>query len=336
MPLVWFRHDASLGHDIPGHPERPDRMRALEGEMDRHAWFGASLVQAPRVDREMLTVVHPEPYVAAIEALCARGGGSLDPDTAAVPDTWEAALRGAGGAAAMVDELLGGSARVGVSALRPPGHHAEPERAMGFCLFANVSLAARHALDSLGAERVFVLDWDVHHGNGTEAVWWSSPELLFASIHQWPFYPGTGALADVGAGEGEGFTLNMPVPAGATHVDFLSLVQQVAVPAARMFGPDLILVSAGYDAHEDDPLADCRLTAGSYAQMTLAMRALAGELEVPLGLVLEGGYDLGALAESVVATLTALGEGGEAEEVGPTPLSDAAAAQAGRYWKLES
>ena len=206
---------------------------------------------------------------------------------------------------------------------------------MGFCLFANVSVAARHALDSLGAERVFVLDWDVHHGNGTEAVWWSSPEVLFASIHQWPFYPGTGAMSDSGSGEGEGFTINMPVPAGATGVDFLSLVEQVALPAAREFRPDLILVSAGYDAHEDDPLADCNVRTDSYAQMALQLRALAGELGVPLGMVLEGGYDLRALAESVTATLAALAEGGDAEQVGPTPISQAAAAQAGRYWKLE-
>jgi acetoin utilization deacetylase AcuC-like enzyme len=234
----------------------------------------------------------------------------------------------------MAEALLSDSVPFAFCGLRPPGHHAEAERAMGFCLFANVSLAARHALDSLGAERVFILDWDVHHGNGTEAVWWASPEVLFASIHQWPFYPGTGALADAGGGEGEGYTINMPVPAGAGHEEFLSLVEHVALPAAREFRPDLILLSAGYDAHRDDPLADCLLTAESYAQMTLKVRALAGDLGVPVGVVLEGGYDLTALAESVAATLAALAEGGEAGPAGPTPLSEAAAAQAGRYWKL--
>ena len=317
------------------HPERPERIPAIEALLEEREWLGFERREAPRAEREWLAAVHPSEYIERVEDHCARGA-AFDADTPTSPGSFEAALRSAGAACAMADALMSGAAPYGFCGLRPPGHHAEPERAMGFCLFANVSVAARHALDSLGAERVFVLDWDVHHGNGTEAVWRSSPEVLFASIHQWPFYPGTGALSDSGAGRGEGFTINMPVPAGATHLDFLSLVEHVALPAAREFRPDLILVSAGYDAHMDDPLADCSLSAVSYALMTLQVRALAEELGVPLGMVLEGGYNLRALAESVAATLSALTDGGDAEHVGPTPVSEAAAAQAGRYWKLEA
>ena len=331
---VYFHHSASLEHDTGGmHPERAERIGAVEGAMEARDWLGYERREAPRADRERLTAVHPGAYLDLVEAHCERSA-ALDADTPTSPGSWEAALRSAGGAIAMVEALSDGRP-YGFCGLRPPGHHAEPERGMGFCLFANVSLAARHALSSLGAERIFVLDWDVHHGNGTEAVWWSSPNVLFASIHQWPFYPGTGALSDAGAGEGEGYTINMPVPAGAGHEEFLSLVEHVALPAAREYRPDLILLSAGYDAHRADPLADCRLTAESYSQMTLRVRALAAELGVPVGVVLEGGYDLDALADSVVATLEALTEGGEAEPVGPTALSEAAAAQAGRYWKLD-
>ena len=316
------------------HPERAERIPAIEDELEAHGWCGFERREAPRAARERLAAVHPEAYVDQVEEHCARGA-PFDADTPTSPGSWEAALRSAGAACAMVEALMSGAAPYGFCGLRPPGHHAESARAMGFCLFANISIAARHALDSLGAERVFVLDWDVHHGNGTEAVWWSSPEVLFASIHQWPFYPGTGAVSDRGAGEGEGFTINMPVPAGASGTDFLSLVEQVAVPAAREFQPDLILVSAGYDAHRDDPLADCALSTESYGLMTLQLRNLAADLGVPLGMVLEGGYDLQALGDSVAATLSALAGGGDAQGVGPTPVSEAAAAQARRHWKLE-
>jgi acetoin utilization deacetylase AcuC-like enzyme len=317
------------------HPERAERIPAIERKLDERGWLGYERREAPAVERDLLLAVHPEDYVARVEEYCARGA-AFDADTPTSPGSWEAALHSAGGACALVDALMGDGAPTGFSGLRPPGHHAEVARAMGFCLFANASVAARHALDSLGAERVFILDWDVHHGNGTQAVWWSSPEVLFASLHQWPFYPGTGALGEVGEGDGEGYTINLPVPAGAGEEEFLSLVQHVALPAAREYRPDLILISAGYDAHRDDPLADCQLTTESYVQMALAVAALGRELEAPVGALLEGGYDLGALAESVAATLEALSDGGDPRSVGATPLSEAAAAQAGKYWKLDA
>jgi acetoin utilization deacetylase AcuC-like enzyme len=314
------------------HPERPERIPAIERALEARGWLGFERREAPRAERDLLERVHPPGYVDSVEEHCSRGA-AFDADTPTSPGSWEGALRAAGAAGAMADALMAGEAPTAFCGLRPPGHHAEPARAMGFCLFANVSLAARRALD-LGAERVFVLDWDVHHGNGTEAVWWSSPEVLFASLHQWPFYPGTGALADVGEGEGRGYTVNLPVPAGSGEEEWLPLVEHVAVPAARAFRPGLILISAGYDAHRDDPLADCRLDAGSFAQMTLQVLALARELDVRVGVVLEGGYDLDALASSTAATLEALTNGGEPEATAPTPLTEVAAEQAGRFWEL--
>jgi acetoin utilization deacetylase AcuC-like enzyme len=304
--VPWLRHDSSLAHDIPGHPERPDRIRALEAAMARNDWFGCEVVQAPAAARELLLAVHPEPYVTAIERLCAAGGGFIDADTAAIPETWEAALRAAGGAAALVDALLGEEARVGVSALRPPGHHAEPAAAMGFCFFGNVAVAARRARDAHGAERVMIVDWDVHHGNGTEAIFAADPDVLFASLHQMPLYPGTGPASYVGEGPGEGCTVNLPVPPGTGDAAFLSLVEHVVVPLATAFEPHLVLVSAGFDAHRDDPLAQCTVTEAGFAAMTASLRRACDGLGAPLGLVLEGGYDLGALTRSFEALMPVL------------------------------
>ncbi|HZB76085.1 MAG TPA: histone deacetylase, partial [Solirubrobacteraceae bacterium] len=208
------------------------------------------------------------------------------------------------------------------------------ETAMGFCLFANVAIAARHALDALGAERVLVLDWDVHHGNGTNAIFHSSREVLFVSIHQFPFWPGSGPLDDVGSGDAEGYSINLPVPGGTGEATFLSLIEHVVTPVARRYRPELILISAGYDAHRDDPLGGLRLTTSSFAAMTGRMRALGRELGAPVGAVLEGGYDLTALADSVAATMAALTGGAVPPEVARDPLADAAASLLGRYWDL--
>jgi acetoin utilization deacetylase AcuC-like enzyme len=270
--------------------------------------------------------------VDTIEQLSARGGGMLDLDTVASSGSFEAALHAAGGAVRAVDALLDGVAGPAFCALRPPGHHAEASRAMGFCLFNNVAVAARHALDRHGVERVLVLDWDVHHGNGTNDIFYASREVLYASIHQSPLYPGTGALGESGAGEGEGHTINLPVPPGSGHDEWLSLVQRVVVPAARAYEPGLVLVSAGFDAHRDDPLASCALTEETYAAMAATMRDLARELGVPLAIVLEGGYDLDALARSVSATMAAASGDEAAEEAPAGPLVERARSHFARWW----
>ncbi len=192
--------------------------------------------------------------------------------------------------------------------LRPSGHHAEPDRAMGFCLFDNVAVAAALAIAELGAERVFVLDWDVHHGNGTAEAFRTRSDVLFASIHQSPLYPGTGPLVDVGSGAGEGYTINLPVPPGSGEELWLSLLEHVAVPAARAFAPELVLISAGFDAHRADPLAECLLETSSFGELARHARDLALACGAPLGVVLEGGYEPVSLAQSVRETLLALGD----------------------------
>jgi acetoin utilization deacetylase AcuC-like enzyme len=304
---VYLRHDLSLQHLTGAHPEQPARIAAIEDELARHDWLGFEVVQSPAATRAQVEAVHTPEHVAAIEALSARGGGRVDLDTVASPHSFEAALHAAGGAVALVDRLLDGSAPTGFSGHRPPGHHAEPDRAMGFCLFNSVAVGAQHALDSRGLERVAILDWDVHHGNGTDAIFSSTERVLFFSIHQFPLYPGTGSAEETGRGAGEGFTVNLPVPAGSGDGTFASLVEHVAVPVMRDYAPELILVSAGFDAHAADPLASCRVTERGFAAMTGSVRRLAAALEVPVGVVLEGGYDLSALARSVAVTLSVLG-----------------------------
>ena len=318
--MLYIHHESSLEHETGAHPEQAARIPAIERELEARGWLGYERVEAPEADLQAVTAVHPASHVDAVRAMSERGGGWFDADTYASAGSYRAALHAAGGACAMVDALLGDDAGVGFCGLRPPGHHAETATAMGFCLFNNVAIAARHALATLGASRVFILDWDVHHGNGTNEVFHSSPEVLFASIHQSPLYPGTGPLNDVGSGAGEGYSMNLPVPPGSGEDVWLSLVEHVVMPAARAFDPDLVLISAGFDAHRADPLANCELEAGSFAQMALHARSLGK----PVGAVLEGGYDLEALAVSVAATLEALATGGSPRSVEPDAVTERA------------
>jgi acetoin utilization deacetylase AcuC-like enzyme len=331
---LYLHHPLSLEHDTGNHPERSDRIRAIERILADDDWFGFEREAAPAADRALLERVHPAVYVEAVHRISEDGGGMLDADTVASGATFKAALHSAGGAVRAADALLSGDADVTFCGLRPPGHHAEPARAMGFCIFNNVAVAARHALDEHGLERVLILDWDVHHGNGTNDIFYESKSVLFASIHQSPLYPGTGALSENGAGEGEGYTLNLPVPPGAGHDQWLSLVQHVVVPVARSYEPELVLVSAGFDAHRDDPLANCELTESSYAGLTAMVRALAAELEAPLGFALEGGYDLRALSSSVAAVLKVARLGGEPPSVAIDPLAARARDHYARWWPV--
>jgi acetoin utilization deacetylase AcuC-like enzyme len=333
MPApAYFRHPSSLEHETGMHPERPERIPAIERELAGRDWLGWERIEAPAAPRESLLAVHTEEHVSFVEALAARGGGAIDLDTVTSAGSWTAARHSAGGALAMVDRLLDADAGAGFCGLRPPGHHAEPDRAMGFCLFNNVAVAARHALDRRGLERVMVVDWDVHHGNGTEAVFYDSAQVLFVSIHQWPLYPGTGAAGDVGVGEGRGHTVNLPVPSGSGDAEFCSLVAHVVLPLARAYRPELLLLSAGFDAHAADPLASCRVTEAGYGTMGALLRSGADALGIPLGGVLEGGYELDALGRSVAATLEAIGNGAAAPRVEPHPLAAEAAARVREHW----
>jgi acetoin utilization deacetylase AcuC-like enzyme len=333
---VYFHHASSLEHDTGPHPESAHRIPAIEAELLTNEGLELDMREAPQAGFAQLAAVHARSHIEEIRALSGRGGGALDPDTVMSAGSFNAACHAAGGACAMAEALAAGEAASGFCALRPPGHHAERDAGMGFCLFNNVAIAAQYALDHLGVRRVLILDWDVHHGNGTNDIFHTSAEVLYSSIHQSPLFPGTGPLDDVGTGDGEGYTINLPVPAGSDEKAWLALVQHVIIPAAQAFEPQLILISAGFDAHASDPLASCRLTTDSYAQMARKVRTLASELSAPVGCVLEGGYSLHALAESVNVTLEALSDDSVGADFEPSELTEAAIHKLGRYWPFGS
>jgi acetoin utilization deacetylase AcuC-like enzyme len=336
---LYFHHPACLEHDprvhMPEHPDTPERLEAIETGLAKEDWMGWERREAPPATTAQLELVHSAGHVESIRELSLAGGGALDADTFIGEPSYRAALHAAGGACEMTRALLQGESRLGFCAVRPSGHHAEADRAMGFCLFNNVAIAAELAIRELGARRVFVLDWDVHHGNGTAEAFRRRSDVLFASIHQAGIYPGTGPLSDVGSGAGEGYTINLPVPAGSEEELWLSLVEHIVIPAARAFGPDLVLISAGFDAHRADPLAGCRLESRSFAKIAHHVHELAKAMGVPLGAVLEGGYEPVALAESVRQTLAALDSEEPAPSAAPEPLlTSRAAAHIGHYWPL--
>jgi acetoin utilization deacetylase AcuC-like enzyme len=328
---LYVHQPTQHGHDPGDHPDRPERVEVLEAALARVDWLGYERREAPAVDLDVLCAVHEPAYVDRVRALCAAGGARWDPDTALGPGSYEAALRAAGGACALVEALLRGEADVGFAAVRPPGHHAGPTSAAGFCIFNSVAVAARHALDHLGVRRVLVLDWDVHHGNGTHDVFRRSPEVLFASIHRGDLYPATGELRDCGSGPGEGYAINLPVPAGSDEEVWLSLLEHVICPAALAFAPELVLVSAGFDAHRDDPLGGCLLEAESFGEMARHVR----ELGAPVAAVLEGGYEPTALAASVAATLAGLAGDRPADSIAPEMIyTPRAAAWVAHHWPV--
>ena len=343
MSGLYFSHPACLEHDprvhSPGHPDTPERLIALEQSLAREDWFGWERREAPAASVEQLELAHSAAHVRSIRELCAAGGGAIDPDTYVGEASYRAALHAAGGACAMATALLAGEAELGFCGVRPSGHHAERDRAMGFCLFDNVAVAAAAAIAEGGVRRVFVLDWDVHHGNGTAEIFRRRRDVLFASIHQWPLYPGTGALSDCGTADGEGYTINLPVPPGSREPLWLELIERVIAPAARAFAPELVLVSAGFDAHIEDPLAECCLETSSFAEVAMRARELAHAAHAPLGLVLEGGYNARVLADCVGVTLRALAGEGQPRTLAPDAAEEAiverAIAQIGRYWDLE-
>ena len=252
-------------------------------------------------DLDAILTVHAPHVVDLVQRAARQGGAWLDPDTYVSADSYEVALLAAGGACRAVDAVMTGEAPRAFAFVRPPGHHAEPDRSMGFCLFNNIAIAAEHALNAHGLERVAIVDWDVHHGNGTQAAFWRRPDVLFISLHQYPFYPGSGSASERGAGAGEGYTLNIPLPAGSNDEVYLTRFTDTVVPALHAFAPQLILVSAGFDAHADDPLAMMRVTTDAFADWARLLKDAATDLcDGRLVLVLEGGYNLRALGESVV------------------------------------
>jgi acetoin utilization deacetylase AcuC-like enzyme len=289
----------------PGHPERPERAEVMDAVAHRWRTRGTEIVAPRAATTEQLARVHDADYLRRIAETAGRAT-ALDPDTYTSPESHEIARLAAGAAVDAVERVMGGSLRAAVALARPPGHHAERDRAMGFCLFNNAAVAAAHAR-ALGAARVAVVDYDVHHGNGTQHIFEADPHVLYVSTHQFPYYPGTGAADEVGREAGRGFTVNVPIEVGAVDEDYQKVFADVVIPVVRQFEPDLLIVSAGFDAHERDPLGGMRLTTASFAAMTLELRAVAEECcRGRIAMVVEGGYDLQALAASLDAVIDTL------------------------------
>ena len=309
LPTGLVYHPDYLLHDTgPYHPERPDRLRAIVGGLEASGLMAALQRIAPRpaADR-WITTVHTQAYLSRLESASKRAPVHLDRDTAMGPESLRIARLAAGGVLAAVDAVAAGRASNAFAVVRPPGHHALPDRAMGFCLLNNVAIAARYAQQKLGLKRVLIVDWDVHHGNGTQAMFDDDPSVLFFSIHQFPYYPFTGRAKETGVGAGAGTTINVPLLAGSGDAEIIEAFRDKLVPAADRFRPDLILISAGFDAHKDDPLAGLGVTTEGYGALTrivmaIAQRHAGGRIVS----VLEGGYRLKALSDSAVAHVGAL------------------------------
>ena len=289
-----------------GHPECPERLEAVGRALDSRRQALVTLPSRPASSAEILAV-HDEAHLRRLEHAVTQAPTQLDADTYVSPLSLDAALLAAGSAAELACRVASGVTRTGLAAVRPPGHHAESGRAMGFCLLNNVAIAARAVQASTGVEKLLLLDWDVHHGNGTQHSFEDDPSVLYASTHQFPFYPGTGDAGETGVGRGRGTTLNIPMPAGCGDAEYVGVLQRLLTPVARAYAPQMILVSCGFDAHSDDPLASMEVSRQGFLAMTRIVRALADELcDGRLCFVLEGGYAPSGLIEGTTAVIDAL------------------------------
>ena len=335
MTVLFATHAAYLDHLAgPRHPERPERLQAVLDGMTLAGVHDAITPLAPEAaTREDLERVHPVPYLDRIEGICAAGGGRLDADTYASPGSWTAAALAAGAGLTAVRALQAGEGDAAFCAVRPPGHHATRDESMGFCFVNNVAVVAAALADQ--GERVMIFDYDAHHGNGTQAVFYHDPRVLFVSLHQWPLYPGTGRHTEVGEGAARGTTVNIPVPPGATGDVYLYAFDELVAPVAEKFQPTWVLVSAGFDAHRNDPITELALAAGDYAPLTARALSL-----VPAGrrlVMLEGGYDLEALTLSSATVLRQLAgvDGAPFERSTSGGPGGGAVRQARDFWEHE-
>jgi len=297
-----------LKHDTGQHVENAGRLEAIISHLEQTGLKQQLTLIKPRsASVEEISLVHDKQYISRIQDVARSGGGWLDADTVMSADSYQAAIYAAGGVIKATEAVMDGEVGSAFALVRPPGHHATSLRAMGFCLFNNIAIAAKYALNKYKLERILIIDFDVHHGNGTQETFYDDPQVLYLSTHEYPFYPGTGGIEETGIGAGKGTTVNIPLPAGYGDAEYLSVFEQITVPAARRFNPGLILVSAGYDTHWADGLALMQVSVTGFAQMVKIIKGLADELcSGRLVFTLEGGYNVTALAASVKATLDVL------------------------------
>jgi len=297
-----------LKHDTGGHVENAKRLEAIISHLEQTGLKQQLTPIKPRpATAEELSLVHHEQHISHIQEVAQKGGGWLDADTVMSPNSYDAALYAAGGAIKATEAVIDGEVASAFALVRPPGHHATPQRAMGFCLFNNVAIAVKHALARYGLEHILIIDFDVHHGNGTQEIFYDNPQVLYLSTHQYPFYPGTGSIEETGSGEAKGTTINIPLPADSGDAEYEQVFEQIIVPVAKRFKPQLILVSAGYDPHWADGLALMQVSVTGFARIVKIIKGLANELcNGRLVFSLEGGYNLNALAASVKTTLDVL------------------------------
>ena len=290
-----------LRHETEPHPENPGRLTAIQNRLESSEFYNnIILIQPRKATAEEIGLVHDTGYVASVKQSCADQVRNLDADTVISSDSYDAALLSAGAGISAIDQLIDGNIHNAFCAVRPPGHHAEHDHAMGFCLFNNVGVAARYAQKTKGLNKIFIFDWDVHHGNGSQHSFYSDPSIYYSSMHQYPFYPGTGAGEETGTGDGLGTTLNLPMDAYSDDDDYLSAVQNKLIPEIQRYKPDLIIISAGFDAHQNDPLAQIQLTTDCFGKMTELLMGIAKDVcDGRLLSMLEGGYDYDALSDSV-------------------------------------
>ncbi len=321
MTTAYVYSDRFLEHALPGHPERPDRLRAIMRALDESGVLARmTRLEFEAAPLEQIVPVHLPRYVKMLRELCERGGGRLDADTYANAPSYEIALLAAGACVTLADAIYLREVDNGIALVRPPGHHATSAQGMGFCLLNNVAIAARYLMDTYKLQRVMIVDYDVHHGNGTENIFYGDPRVLYVSTHQYPHYPGTGHWRDTGTGEGAGTTLNVPLPPGVGDAGYRYALEELITPAAERFSPQFIFISAGFDAHHRDPLAHMQLSLKGYTDLTRSLKRMAVTLcDGKLAIVLEGGYDLDALAQGVVAICRVLlGDDDISDPLGPS------------------
>jgi acetoin utilization deacetylase AcuC-like enzyme len=345
MSLILISSERFAEHQTPpGHPESPERAEVMTAVAREWRAHNGEVIAPREATHEQLARVHSQQHLDRVAATEGRAV-AFDPDTYTSPESVEIARLAAGAAIDAVERVMSAAATRAFALVRPPGHHAERHRVMGFCLYNNVAVGAAHAR-SLGARRVAIVDYDVHHGNGTQDIFQSNPDVLYVSLHQYPYYPGTGAADEIGSGEGRGFTVNVPLEVGAVDEDYRLAFSSVVVPVLKQFGPDLIIISAGFDAHERDPLAGMRLQTEAFGAMTADIRRVADECCAGrLVAVTEGGYDLRALSDSMKSVVGVLAAKTIADSSWPEPASvaptrgraavNAVRSALGSFWTLE-